>query len=496
MKDALKITIVAFVFLIIIVIVSVGTEQNYSPGDNQAQSTPLIEPLPNTKIAFIGDTGYGANFIKVLEVIKEEQADAVVHLGDFDYRDDPKGFDAKITSVLGTDYPYLVVSGNHDAATWPSDCKGAKGCYATLFSERYARANIPLSKEQLDSDLYNLDFNGISLTFVGVSPVGRNASYESFVQSSLSNDNHIWKICNWHRNQNALQVGEKPDSMGWPVYDSCLNAGAIIATGHEHSYQRTKSVVNFHENNKVIVNPDFLEPDELAVYPGSTFVFVSGAGGQSIRNQDRCKPTEYPYGCNQEWASIYTSNQNALPGALFITFNVDGDAKKAKGYFKNINNEIIDNFSVESLQDGVLATPTPSSIIVATPSATAVPNTPTPSPTGVLPIISLTPTPTSGITPATPTLTPTNLPSITPTSPVSTNACGKADINNDGLFTIVDFVSFADVYANGKKTCDDTAVDYGACGGRDWDRNGKLDIVDFAGSKGFANRYSPKSCEL
>jgi hypothetical protein len=57
-------------------------------------------------------------------------------------------------------------------------------------------------------------------------------------------------------------------------------------------------------------------------------------------------PDAPPYGCKGEWAKIYTSNQNAQFGALFITFNVDGDPNKAHGYFKTVNGQIVDEFDV------------------------------------------------------------------------------------------------------------------------------------------------------
>jgi hypothetical protein len=82
------------------------------------------------------------------------------------------------------------------------------------------------------------------------------------------------------------------------------------------------------------------------VAPGATFVFVSGLGGKSIRDQKRCLPTTFPYGCNGEWASIYTSNQGAIPGALFIQFHVNGDPNMARGYFKNVNGAIVDQFTI------------------------------------------------------------------------------------------------------------------------------------------------------
>jgi hypothetical protein len=64
-----------------------------------------------------------------------------------------------------------------------------------------------------------------------------------------------------------------------------------------------------------------------------------------VRPQLRCLPATAPYGCNGEWAFIYTSNQNAALGAQFITFNA-GDPNKAAGYFKNINGNTVDNFTI------------------------------------------------------------------------------------------------------------------------------------------------------
>jgi hypothetical protein len=46
------------------------------------------------------------------------------------------------------------------------------------------------------------------------------------------------------------------------------------------------------------------------------------------------------------WASIYTTNQGAKFGAQFITFNVAGNLKKARGYFKDISGTVIDSFTI------------------------------------------------------------------------------------------------------------------------------------------------------
>jgi hypothetical protein len=117
----------------------------------------------------------------------------------------------------------------------------------------------------------------------------------------------------------AMQIGGKSDATGWEVYEECRIAGAIIATGHEHSYERTRTLTSIQNQ---IVDPEWPEANNVRVGEGSSFVFVSGLGGASIRNQDRCSPFTFPYGCNGEWASIYTSDQGANSGALFCSFNV------------------------------------------------------------------------------------------------------------------------------------------------------------------------------
>jgi len=121
---------------------------------------------------------------------------------------------------------------------------------------------------------------------------------------------------------------------------------------------------------------------------------------------------------------------------------------------------------------------------------------------GASPSPSNTPVPTSTRMPvATNTSVPgqpTNSITPIPTTSISENNCGKADIDEDGKFTIVDFVQFALAYGMGKSTCVDKDEDYGACGGRDVNKDGVLNIQDFGASGiGFAQRYSPKtSCAL
>src|SRR3990172_65044 len=73
-------------------------------------------PPPEFTIAFLGDQGLGGDAEAVLRLIRDEGADAVMHLGDFDYHDDPAAWDAQIDTILGPDFPYFASAGNHDEA--------------------------------------------------------------------------------------------------------------------------------------------------------------------------------------------------------------------------------------------------------------------------------------------------------------------------------------------------------------------------------------------
>ncbi len=216
-----------------------------------APSDGSIATEANLKIAFIGDVGNGADQRAVLNLIKSEGAQAVLHQGDFDYHSDPVGFWSSVDNILGANFPYFVSVGNHDVSKWPTT---ASPSYARMQFDRLTRMGVTPDSLELNNEMYSLTFKGLKVVFVGEEKGTGDAVYAPYIRDQLKSDNHVWKVCSWHRNMNAMQVGDKTDDMGWGVYEACRENGAIIATGHEHSYERTKTLTSIWNQ---VVDPAF-----------------------------------------------------------------------------------------------------------------------------------------------------------------------------------------------------------------------------------------------
>jgi hypothetical protein len=301
------------------------------PADSSSQ-TPA-----NFTVAFIADQGHNANSWAVLRLIKSEGADAVVHSGDFDYDDNPRAWEAPINAILGSDFPYFASVGNHDV-----DRFRGSGGYQEVLGSRMRRLGIAW-----DGDLgVKSSFGYRGLFFVLTGPDVLGSGHAAYIREKLAQDGSLWSISSWHKNMSLMQVGRKKDATGWEVYEEARKGGAIIATGHEHSYSRTH-LLEACRGGVVASTSDTLRVSEddprTAEDEGRTFVFVSGLGGASVRDQ-------HLHGT--WWASIYTASQGASPGALFGVFNYRGIRGLARFYFKDIHGAVPDEFFVRVKTDG------------------------------------------------------------------------------------------------------------------------------------------------
>ncbi|MDA2936176.1 metallophosphoesterase, partial [Patescibacteria group bacterium AH-259-L05] len=249
----------------------------------------------------------------------------VLHQGDFDYEDSPDLWDEQITNVLGHDFPYFASVGNHDVDKWLE--------YKQKLSARLNK----IDKTECYGDLgvnSACTYKSIFFILSGVGTLGTD--HTNYIKEQLASTDAAWRICSWHKNQRLMQVGDKKDEVGWEPYEECRKGGALIATGHEHSYSRTHLMDNFKTQS--IASTD----NTLIIQKGRTFAFVSGLGGKSIRKQNDVLARK-PW-----WAAIYTADQDADYGALFCIFNHGGVTNKAYCYFKDINGAIADEFDIIS----------------------------------------------------------------------------------------------------------------------------------------------------
>jgi hypothetical protein len=277
-------------------------------------------------------------------LIQDEGAGAVIHSGDFDYQDNPAAWDGQINAILGDDFPYFASVGNHDVLAFDGS-----GGYQDLLEARMTRLGIPWQGDLgVQSSFY---YQGIFIVLTAPGVFSGPLPHDEYIRDELAGDDSIWRISSWHKNMTAMQLGGKSNDTGWGVYEESRAGGSIIATGHEHSYSRThllsscrNQTVASMDNTLVLSQDDPNTPAD----EGRSFVFVSGIAGKSIRNQDRCLPKTFTYGCNGEWASIYTLDQGANYGALFGVFNYQGDPRRAHFYFKDIDGDMPDEFFVES----------------------------------------------------------------------------------------------------------------------------------------------------
>jgi hypothetical protein len=278
---------------------------------------------PNFKVAFITDQGVGGDALAVLQLILDEGASMVLHQGDFDYENNPDAWDEQISSVLGPDFPYFASIGNHDVEQWPG--------YQAKLLERLGK----IVGARCAGDLgvkSSCSYKGLFFILSGPGTMG--TGHQDYIRDQLANDDSVWRICSWHKNHPLMQTGVS-GGVGWGPYEECRKGGAIIITGHEHSYARTHLMDNI-ETQSISSTSNILK-----IGKGKTFVAVSGLGGRSIFGSSSGGPW---------WAAEYNSSTNNpnFKGAFFCTFNENGVKNRAHCYFKNIVGQIQDDFYLEA----------------------------------------------------------------------------------------------------------------------------------------------------
>jgi hypothetical protein len=164
-----------------------------------AVSVVINEILPNLKIALIGDQGLNPDSIAVLNLIKDEGAETVMHSGDLDYSGNPSAWDAQINNVLRANFPYFASIGDQDEDVW----RGATG-YQQLLINRFSRLGITWSGDLGVRSTFYYKVLFFVLVAPGISGFD-TADMHLYIRDRLAQDNSVWSICSWHKNMRLMK---------------------------------------------------------------------------------------------------------------------------------------------------------------------------------------------------------------------------------------------------------------------------------------------------
>ena len=248
------------------------------------QPVPQGSAEPFT-IAFVSDTETLSRWDDVLEFIREEGAQMLVHQGDYvdgtnpetmqpstfaaligeevlDDEGNPTGeFNCRgplqgVRCILGADFPMLgsavgkslppelegyylrnLAQIENQGGEWGGCVKvGSRGDEGVRMEGCFTDDNLANSRA---AD-YWVRWKGVSLVFQNVMPD------TTWAQQALEKDQNIWKLCLWHGNHLDFQTGEKgagydgrDHSLPYEMYRNCADMGALIINGNEHTYSRT-----------------------------------------------------------------------------------------------------------------------------------------------------------------------------------------------------------------------------------------------------------------
>ena len=184
--------VVCFILAVIVVNRTLASEAT-------SQNLDTLQPVT---VAFIGDQGINSNSRAVLQLIRDEGVDLVLHQGDLDYENNPTRWDAFITGILGVDFPYLASVGNHDIP-WHS----SNGYQDKLQSRLDRIDEISCSGDLGVQSVCTFKGLFFILSGIGTKIAKNDPDHVAYIRKQLAQTNSIWRICSWHKSQKKMQVG-------------------------------------------------------------------------------------------------------------------------------------------------------------------------------------------------------------------------------------------------------------------------------------------------
>jgi 3',5'-cyclic AMP phosphodiesterase CpdA len=286
-----------------------------------------------------GDIGVGSSAEKVLDVVAGLNPQLNLALGDFAYKAGlEQQFCDMVTARLGDDFPYQLVTGNHESdghdgdiekyvRCLPNKLPGLEGQYGIQW-----RVDVP---EQNPVVRFILVSPGID--FRGGEPLDYSRGSERWRWTADAIDeaksqNIPWTVVGMHTP--CLSVGNYDCQAGQDFTNMLIEKEVdLVLSGHDHVYQRTHQLATGGSCAELVpasFTSGCLADTDGAMAQGSGTVFATvGVGGVGLYNV-RSDDPEMRY-----FASTSGKNQEPAFGTLDVTATVDELAARfvpADGY--------------------------------------------------------------------------------------------------------------------------------------------------------------------
>jgi 3',5'-cyclic AMP phosphodiesterase CpdA len=322
-----------------------------APSPTQPSSGPTSFPPPSGESVHFtaqGDIGVGAGAKKVLDVISALKPDLNLALGDFSYKAGLEDeFCDMVTGKLGSDFPYQLITGNHEsngedgdiekfARCLPNKLPGLEGEYGTQW-----RVDVPEQNPVLRFILVSpgIDFkNGRPLDYSRGSDRWR---WTTNAIDEARSEGIPWTVVGMHAP--CFSLGEKSCEPGKDFTNMLIEKKVdLVLSGHDHVYQRSHQV-GLGGGCSELVPADFSAPcltdkdDTLTQGSGTVFVTV-GVGGVGLYKVQNNDPE---VGYFSVWSG---QNRNPALGTLDVNASED---KLAARFVPAAGYSFTDSFTLE-----------------------------------------------------------------------------------------------------------------------------------------------------
>lgn len=300
-----------------------------APTSTQRAPDPTSIPLPpSAKSASVhftaqGDIGVGQGARKVLDVIAGLDPQLNLALGDFSYKAGlEQEFCDMVTEKLGADFPYQLITGNHEsngedgdidkfARCLPNRLPGVQGDYGTQW-----RADVPEQNPVVRFILVSpgIDFkNGRPLDY------SRGSERWRWTADAIDEARSLgipWTVVGMHAP--CFSLGEKSCQPGKDFTNMLIEKKVdLVLSGHDHVYQRSHQV-GLNGLCSELIPAKFSAPcltdKDGSMEQGSGTVFVTvGVGGTGLYEVNSNDPE---VGYFSTWSG---KNRNPALGTLDVT---------------------------------------------------------------------------------------------------------------------------------------------------------------------------------